>query len=178
MPNFIFYFFNLTERLLFSLHISNAICFTATEFDPSLVTTFILEYAQLMLAKKKEVQDSLPRLLPSAFRVGRHTDIVHIRSEEGDTTYGSRYIWVRQQIRPWGRPLPVQCAKCGWIRPWLPCKTEGEMNKVDKTDFDVGFACKNPLCDYTLTYAAVVDPKWVTDEVFGGCWMSVKEIAT
>jgi hypothetical protein len=149
------------KLMLQSLSISDVVAFTATELQPCLTVGFIINYAQQVLVEGFPLGTCFQRLLPTASAICRHTDIVHIqRTHEGINGY--RYIWVHPEIRPWGHMLPVQCSKCGCIRPWM---------SAAGTDGARLFTCQNPRCTNKLTFCALKEKSWLGGDVFGGRWL-------
>jgi hypothetical protein len=153
----------LTLILYPSLYLSHLIAFTAKELQPSLVSLLVLAYAQHVLIEGFPFADFERRFLPSISSICRHTGIVHIFRDQGKLQ-SLRYIWTHRNIYPWGQPLPVQCDKCGRIRPWI---------SVNGRDSSCLFACRG--CPKKLNFPPPESVKWVGSEVAGGQWMVIEQ---
>jgi hypothetical protein len=136
--------------------------FTGIDFGPCHASSFLLGYGQHVLLEKMKPETCFERLLPVAYPLTRQTDLIYVRTDKEKDIIGSRYLWVHEEVKPWGQDLPVQCSRCGRVRNWLFSKSKG--NCI--------FSCKDPKCEEKLVFSPPEKMAWVGIGISGGRWLS------
>ncbi|KAG1758868.1 hypothetical protein EDD22DRAFT_908473 [Suillus occidentalis] len=157
--------FNLFKACVTHYEVEHAFAFTAEKFHACLTSAFITAYAERVLIEGFEVQEVIRDLLLVSPRLGAHTSIVHfhvanafrrrnptileytkgltqqVRDPSQASMTVSNYTFFHKTNRPFGDPLPYQCAGCKCVRPWECVSSEPQESR---------FACQN--CHHTITF--------------------------
>ncbi|KAG1873421.1 hypothetical protein C8R48DRAFT_769860 [Suillus tomentosus] len=155
--------FNLFKACVTHYEVEHAFAFSAEKFHACLTSAFITAYAERVLIEGFEVHEVIQDLLSVSPRLGAHTSIVHFHVANSfrrrnptivEYTKGlqvrdpsqvlitvSSYTSFHKTNRPFGNPLPYQCAGCKCVRPWECVFSEPQESR---------FACQN--CHHTITF--------------------------
>ncbi|KAG1769687.1 hypothetical protein EV702DRAFT_1202716 [Suillus placidus] len=122
--------------------LTSIIAFTAKHFHPFTACHFLTTYAQLVLIEGFTLREAFPSILDQS-GLGMHTEVVLMTMSVG-SSWGSdpectRYSYAHATARPWGCPLPMQCAQCG-------CPTKWKRIKADVSEMSATFRCSFRGC--------------------------------
>ncbi|KAG2064434.1 hypothetical protein BDR04DRAFT_1122587 [Suillus decipiens] len=150
--------------------LEHVFAFDAERLHASLISAFVLAYAERVLVEGFEVQDTVPNLLAVSTQLAMHASVIHIhltsafrrrpitiveytkpvtRVDELSMTV-TTYTFFDENRRPWGNALPYQCPTCKCVRLWkriTPSIGRGSIVTESK------FSCQNPKCGYSITFA-------------------------
>ncbi|KAG2353440.1 hypothetical protein BDR07DRAFT_1383153 [Suillus spraguei] len=112
--------------------LEHIVAFNAARFHASLISAFVLAYAERVLIEGFEVQDTVPDLLAVSTQLAMHASVIHIHLtsafrrrpitiveytkpvthvDELSMTV-TTYTFFDENRRPWGNTLPYQCSSC------------------------------------------------------------------
>lgn len=111
----------------------NTLAFDAEHLTTINTVDLLSKITQSVVIHGFNFTEALQHTLRETFRLGRHTNVLHITPESV-----TRYLWAHKEYQPWGHKLPLQCPQCGILQPWriayLP------------NNGGYGVACKNVDC--------------------------------
>lgn len=94
-----------------------ALAFSSPGLIPALINGFYLDFANRVLVENFRLKDAIPQLLAATSTAAfvRHTNLLYVRipRSKDKLVISSEYIWSHPDLRPFGRRLPANCAKCG-----------------------------------------------------------------
>ena len=144
--------------------IDELVAFTAPEFHAILTVSFFVDFTHRVLVQGFNLSGSFKPMLTACSQsdLARHTNIVHVRLENGHIAHSKEYIFSHAKWRPWGYRLPTSCNRCSSPQSW---------KDPVKSILMYIFSCRNANCCEVCTFNKPQDFVPFSSEVSGGRWM-------
>jgi hypothetical protein len=117
------------------LGVANALAFDAKRLSTVNTADLIAKVIKSTIVHGFEFSNALQEALRQCPALGRHTNVVHFAPLSI-----IKYLWAHKEYQPYGVPCPVQCPKCGILKPWIITHmrtSDGEGYRIE---------CRNSRC--------------------------------
>lgn len=149
------------------MKVDDLVAFSATKLQPSLTSTFFVDYAQRVLVEGYPLQGHFKSILTTSTQsnVACHTNLVYFQRQKRAKLDASEFIFTHSVIRPWGHRVPSICSSCKSPRPW---------SKPIKQGHTIIFVCTREGCRGTCRFTKPDNVEMLGTTVNGGQWMVKK----
>ena len=139
--------------------------FSASNFQPPRASCFLAKFVEKYFFRHYSLLVAVKDTLGEEAGLGAHGDVILVsRRSSAEPWVELRLVWSHNVVRPYGTDISLQCAKCGFLRPWSP-------PRIIKRPEAVIIACK--YCRHATTYTKPVDLErdGKMGRVGGGEWL-------